>query len=124
MVQIDIESNRNDRTLEQIISDAIGYDLVPLSIRDHPEITREYRSAKDRDGLVERISAALIAEATKPVQRIYPLKINFEDGKYTLIMHKGGTVTALRYGHEWREFIGDKFIYLLARKIFGLQDNE
>ncbi|MDL5351167.1 hypothetical protein [Microbacterium sp. zg-YB36] len=37
---------------------AIGYDPVPLSIRDHPEITFEYRTITDRDGLIERILAA------------------------------------------------------------------
>lgn len=37
---------------------AIGYEPVPLSIRDHPEIRFEYRTAADRDGLVERILAA------------------------------------------------------------------
>lgn len=46
-------------SLEEIIKVAIGYDPVPLSIRDHPEITFEYRTITDRDGLVERISAAI-----------------------------------------------------------------
>lgn len=48
--------------LEQVISNAIGYDPVPLSIRDHPEITFEYRTVTDRDGLVDRISKAIRAE--------------------------------------------------------------
>ena len=37
---------------------AIGYAPVKLSIRDHPEITHEYRTIDDRDGLIERILAA------------------------------------------------------------------
>lgn len=49
-------------SLEDVIRRAIGYDLVPLSIRNHPEITREFRTAEDADGLVERISAALRAD--------------------------------------------------------------
>lgn len=40
------------------LKDAIGYDLVPLSIRNHPEIRFEYRTTADRDGLIERILAA------------------------------------------------------------------
>lgn len=51
-------------------------------------------------------------------------RMDFENGKYTLIMDDGGIVTALRHGEPWREFIGDKFIGLLARKVFGLEDHE
>lgn len=45
--------------LERIIRAAIGYEPVPLSIRNHPEITAEFRTAADADGLVERISTAI-----------------------------------------------------------------
>lgn len=48
--------------LRNTIREAIGYGLVPLSIRDHPEITKEFRTAEDADGLVDRIEAALRAE--------------------------------------------------------------
>ena len=48
--------------LRDTIRTAIGYELVPLSIRDHPEITKEFRTAEDADGLVDRIEAALRAE--------------------------------------------------------------
>lgn len=47
--------------LRETIRTAIGYELVPLSIRDHPEITREFRTAEDADGLVDRIEEALRA---------------------------------------------------------------
>lgn len=40
---------------EKALRAAIGYAPVPLSIRDHPEITWEYRTTKDADGLVQRI---------------------------------------------------------------------
>lgn len=40
---------------EQALIVAIGYDPVKLSIRDHPEITYEYRTIDDRDGLIQRI---------------------------------------------------------------------
>lgn len=47
--------------LRATIRNAIGYELVPLSIRDHPEITKEFRTAADADGLVDRIEAAIRA---------------------------------------------------------------
>lgn len=46
--------------VEKAIMAGIGYGLVPLSIRDHPEITLEYRTIKDRDGLVERITPKIM----------------------------------------------------------------
>lgn len=46
--------------LESLLIEAIGSDPVPLSIRDHPEIRAEFRTLEDRDGLVERISNALL----------------------------------------------------------------
>ena len=50
-----------DNDLKRLIRSAIGYDLVPLSIRDHPEIRAEFRTADDADGLVERIHDAIMA---------------------------------------------------------------
>jgi len=52
--------------LERVIRLAIGYAPVPLSIREHPEITAEYRTSADADGLVERISEALVRHGVKP----------------------------------------------------------
>lgn len=49
-----------EQELRELIKNAIGYDPVPLSIRDHPEIRSEFRTAEDRDGLVDRITAALL----------------------------------------------------------------
>ena len=48
--------------LRDTIRTAIGYEPVPLSIRDHPEITKEFRTAEDADGLVDRIELALRSE--------------------------------------------------------------
>jgi alkylhydroperoxidase/carboxymuconolactone decarboxylase family protein YurZ len=48
-----------DEEIAHAITVAIGYGPVPLSIRDHPEITAEYRTAADRDRLVRDISAAV-----------------------------------------------------------------
>ena len=46
-------------------------------------------------------------------------RLDFEDGKYTLILAEDGyTVTALRYGEPWRTFVGDKFITHLAQAVF------
>lgn len=56
---------------------AIGYDPVKLSIRDHPEITYEFRTIDDRDGLIERILAAGFA---RPTEWEYAVKWT-EDGE-------------------------------------------
>lgn len=46
-------------------------------------------------------------------------RLDFEDGKYTLILAENGyTVTALRYGEPWRDFVGDSFISYLAQAVF------
>lgn len=47
--------------LEAAIKVGIGYDPVPLSVRGHPEIRLEHRTLADRDGLVERITLAVLA---------------------------------------------------------------
>lgn len=47
--------------------------------------------------------------------------MDFEDGKYTLVLSEDGHVTALRYGQPWREFIGDKFIGNVVEKLFQLE---
>jgi hypothetical protein len=56
--------------------------------------------------------------------REYPLKLDFENGKYTLCLSEDGQVYALRYGEPWRHFVGDKFMYTLARNVFNLGENE
>lgn len=68
-----------EKELRDLIRVAIGYDPVPLSIRDHPEITFEYRTAKDRDGLIDRISAALLAATPKPTTAWIPIDLLFRD---------------------------------------------
>ncbi|MGW9268350.1 hypothetical protein [Microbacterium sp. NPDC055599] len=50
----------------EALKNAIGYDPVPLSIRDHPEIRFEYRTTADRDGLIERILAAVFRRSEVP----------------------------------------------------------
>jgi len=41
-------------------------------------------------------------------------KINVCDGKYTVVLHTNGSVSALRYGEEWRDCTGDNLIYWLT----------
>lgn len=60
-------SSRED--LEALLIEAIGSDPVPLSIRDHPEIRAEFRTVEDRDGLVERISNALLEAGWHGLER-------------------------------------------------------
>lgn len=46
-------------------------------------------------------------------------KMDFEDGKYTLVLGEDGyTVTALRHGEPWRDFVGDSFISYLSQAVF------
>lgn len=51
----------DEEKIVALVRGAIGYAPAPLSIRDHPEIRFEHRTAADADGLVERITAALVA---------------------------------------------------------------
>jgi hypothetical protein len=66
----------------------------------------------------------LVYYRCRGVERVYPLKLDLENGKYTLMLSEDHKVTALRYGEAWREFVGDKFMYVLARQVFGLGENE
>jgi len=45
--------------LEALISGAIGYDLVPISVVGHPGLRWTFRTGEDRDLLVLRIAEAL-----------------------------------------------------------------
>lgn len=45
--------------LQDIIKAAIGYDQVPVSIDGYPEIHWTFRTLKDRDDLVKKISHAV-----------------------------------------------------------------
>jgi ubiquinone biosynthesis protein UbiJ len=49
------------------------------------------------------------------------MKIELDNGKYTYIF-EDGKHCALRYGEEWRNLTGDKFIYAMACEIERLQE--
>jgi len=48
------------------------------------------------------------------------MRISLDDGKYTYILDRDGQ-RALRYGEEWRNLVGDKFVYNMAMKIESMQ---
>lgn len=46
-------------------------------------------------------------------------RFDLDGGKYTVILNSDGyTVTALRHGEPWRDFVGDKFVSLLVQEFF------
>ena len=51
-------------------------------------------------------------------------KIDFENGKYTVInaLSEGGDFKALRYGEDWRSLNGDNLVYAMFCEIERLRD--
>lgn len=47
----------------------------------------------------------------------YDLDVTVGDGKYRVVMPRGGGLRALRYGEEWRSCTGDGLILALAQEI-------
>lgn len=50
-----------------------------------------------------------------------PITEHFEGEKYTVILDDKG-LRALRYGEEWRSFLGDKLIFLMLWEIHTLRE--
>lgn len=49
------------------------------------------------------------------------MRVEVEDGKYTVILHPDGKLEALRCGEPWRDLTGDKMVYCLAAEIETLR---
>lgn len=49
------------------------------------------------------------------------MRIELEDGKYTLVGNDAGCLEALRYGEPWRDLTGDKFVNALGQEIESLK---
>lgn len=49
------------------------------------------------------------------------MKFKSEDGKYTVIAHRDGTMEALRYDKPWRELTGDNMVYTMLSRIEELE---
>jgi len=45
--------------------------------------------------------------------------LRVQKGKYTFVKRDSGELTCLRYGEEWRDFIGDKAINSLFEYAWG-----
>lgn len=50
------------------------------------------------------------------------LHVSVENGKYTVVLPKDGSLKALRYGEEWRDCCGDNLIYYLAFELNELRE--
>lgn len=48
------------------------------------------------------------------------MKISLADGKYTYLLNQDGQ-RVLRYGEDWRDLSGDKFVLSMAMKIEEMQ---
>lgn len=42
------------------------------------------------------------------------LRVKVDDGKYEVIISPDGSARALRYGEEWQDLTGNKFIVAMA----------
>lgn len=52
----------------------------------------------------------------------YPTKLDFCDGKYTVIYDfKTGQSECLRYGEPWRQLVGDKMVLAMFDRVVELQ---
>ena len=49
------------------------------------------------------------------------MRLDFNDGKYTYILHDDGTQEALRYGEPWRKLIGNNLIYWMGVEVHNLR---
>lgn len=51
------------------------------------------------------------------------IRIELESGKYTYLYNSDtGKQGVLRYGEEWRDLTGDKFVYALAQLVLKQQN--
>lgn len=48
------------------------------------------------------------------------MRLTLDEGKYEVISEEG-KILVLRYGEVWRDFTGDKFMYLLLEEIEELK---
>ncbi len=50
------------------------------------------------------------------------LSVTVADGKYTVVQHRSGSVTAFRNGKDWdRDLTGDKLVLALAQEVDKLR---
>jgi hypothetical protein len=50
------------------------------------------------------------------------MRVDVENGKYTVVFEEDGRLHVLRYGEKWRDCIGDKLILALAQEIETLRE--
>lgn len=50
------------------------------------------------------------------------MRVDVENGKYTVVFEEDNRLHVLRYGEPWRDCIGDKLILALAQEIETLRE--
>lgn len=50
------------------------------------------------------------------------LSVTVADGKYTVLQDEFGRLSALRYGEQWRNCVGDGLVLALAQEVRKLED--
>ena len=50
------------------------------------------------------------------------LRMDFSDGKYTVVYYDNGKLVALRYGEPWRNLTGDKMIFSMLYEANQLRE--
>jgi len=50
------------------------------------------------------------------------MRVDLQNGKYTVIQEPSGRLHCLRYGEPWRDCTGDGLIYSLAAEVEALRE--
>lgn len=50
------------------------------------------------------------------------LRVDIDNGKYTVVQNERGALSALRYGEPWRDLVGDNLIGAMAYEIDDLRE--
>ena len=50
------------------------------------------------------------------------LRMDFSDGKYTVVYYDNGKLVALRFGEVWRDLTGDKMVFWMLHEANQLRE--
>ena len=50
------------------------------------------------------------------------LRMDFDDGKYTVVYYDNGKLVALRFGEVWRDLTGDKMVFWMLHEANQLRE--
>jgi len=66
------------------------------------------------------MSASEAAKHLKECKLISDI-VEWEDGKYKILIYFNGELKCLRYGEKWRDLVGDKMVLTLCYKVMELE---